>query len=273
MRAPTTNPITQGRHGQYNAVDYSARPDTTIYAPEAGKVTFYANAGDCGNNMQLQGAGRRHGFCHLERALVSVGQQVQEGQPIGIMGYTGLTIPAGPNGRHLHWVIQKGGVYVYPPSLITSQVNNNQGDEPMISDVDNEYGRWNKLFVQIRGRNASRDEFRKAAVGRSWLRAMEILSDDREADQATADGNLGALARRDNWQDQIYSLQDALRVTNERLAQVSAKADLTDKLQKQVDELVASNAKLVEERAKDEQTGQSFLRWLGDQLNKLLGKG
>lgn len=56
---------------------------------------------------------------------------------------------------------------------------------PPIADTDSEFNRWNKLFVQIRGRNASRDEFRAAAVNRTWLAAMEILSDNPEADAAT----------------------------------------------------------------------------------------
>lgn len=123
MRAPTTNIVTQGKHGTYNAVDYAADPDPNIYAPEDGKITFYQNSGDCGNNLHLTAGGNVHGFCHLERATVSVGDQVKKGQVIGIMGYTGYTIPAGPNGRHLHWVIRQGSTYVYPPSLVNETVN------------------------------------------------------------------------------------------------------------------------------------------------------
>lgn len=131
MRPPTSNPVTQTKHGDYTAVDYSSRPDPNIYAPEDGKVTFYGVAGNCGNNLQIQSGNRRHGFCHLQEALVSAGQLVRKGQIVGVMGYTGLTIPSGPNGRHLHWVINIGGsTYVYPPSLVTEPFN--QG-EPMIT--------------------------------------------------------------------------------------------------------------------------------------------
>jgi len=120
MRPPTSNPITQGKHGNYNAVDYSSRPDVYIYAPEGGKVTFYQYAGNCGNNLQFAGvSGYTHGFCHLETSYVKVGQTIQKGQKIGKMGYTGLTDPVGPNGRHLHWVLRKGNTYYYPPSKVT----------------------------------------------------------------------------------------------------------------------------------------------------------
>lgn len=118
MIAPTNNGITQGKHGTYNAVDYSSSPDANIYAPEDGTIVSYANNGNCGNNLQMNGANGRHGFCHLERATVSAGQAVKKGQVIGVMGYTGYTIPAGPGGRHLHWVLNKNGVYVYPPSFV-----------------------------------------------------------------------------------------------------------------------------------------------------------
>jgi hypothetical protein len=82
-----------------------------------------------------------------------------------------------------------------------------QEDEPMIADVDNEFGRWNKLAYQIRGRSMSREEFRQAAVGRTWLQAMEILSDSAESDAATNAQNVGQVAIRDQWDQQIYGLQ------------------------------------------------------------------
>src|SRR6187549_561590 len=82
--------------------------------------------------------------------------------------------------------------WLHPNNQSTN--NTSAGDEPMISDADNEYGRWNKLFYQIRGRNAGRDEFRNAAVGRQWLTAMEILSDNSEADAATHAQEVGQQA-------------------------------------------------------------------------------
>ena len=120
MQRPTSNRITQGRHGQYNAVDFSSwkikylvrRPD--FYAPESGKITAYGKSGACGNRLELTSGKNRHGFCHLEKSYVKVGQSIRRGQKIGKMGYTGYTIPSGPGGRHLHWVINRGGKYLYP---------------------------------------------------------------------------------------------------------------------------------------------------------------
>lgn len=118
MQVPTLNAVTQGEHGQYKAVDYGSSPDSTFYAPEDGRIDSYGDSGTCGNRLVLVSGANRHAFCHLEKPLVSVGQNVKRGQPLGVMGYTGYTIPSGPGGRHLHHVIQVNGTYVYPPSLV-----------------------------------------------------------------------------------------------------------------------------------------------------------
>ncbi len=80
-------------------------------------------------------------------------------------------------------------------------------EDEMVQDTDNEYGRWRKAFYQIRGRDANRQEFKNAAVGRTWLNALEILSDDPEADSSTNNQEVGKVAIQDNWQGQIYDLQ------------------------------------------------------------------
>ena len=148
MRAPTSNPITQGAHGTSKAVDYSARPDPNIYAPEDGRVVSYGYVGDCGNNLRVRSGSRLHSFCHLERPTVSVGQNVKKGQVIGIMGYTGYTIPAGPGGRHLHWWVKQGSTYYYPPSLINEPFNTPQGG----SEVANR-NQVNNIYKAVLHRN------------------------------------------------------------------------------------------------------------------------
>ena len=123
MQAVTQNRITQGQHGTSKAVDYSASPDKTLYAPEDGVIDSYMQRGSGTSNaglaLRMRGANGLHQFAHTERSLVKVGQSVKRGQPIAIMGYTGYTIPSGPAGAHVHWWIQRSnGTYVYPPSII-----------------------------------------------------------------------------------------------------------------------------------------------------------
>lgn len=93
-------------------------------------------------------------------------------------------------------------------------------EEITIHDTDNEYGRWNKLGVQIRGRELSRDEFRAAAVGKTWLQAMEILSDNPEADLATEAQNKGSQAQL----DAAKATKDAAVTAAQKTAPVATKA-------------------------------------------------
>lgn len=119
MRAPTSNAISQGKHGAYNAVDYRAVPDPVIYAPEDGVITFRGNDGDCGEKLWLQSGTRRHTFCHLQAYWVVLNQKVIKGQRLGLMGNTGRS-----TGPHLHWAVNIGGnTWVYPPSLVDEPFN------------------------------------------------------------------------------------------------------------------------------------------------------
>ena len=56
-----------------------------------------------------------------------------------------------------------------------------QGDEPMISDTDNEFARWNQLHHQLLKYPGTREVFRQLAVGKTWLKQIEILSDHGDA--------------------------------------------------------------------------------------------
>ena len=152
MQAPTLNRITQTKHGEFSAVDYSFEPDPTIYAPEDGVVTSYTSDSKCGNNLKFRSLDglHRHGFCHLESADVKAGDKIRRGQVLGVMGYTGYTIPMGPNGRHLHWVVSLNGVYVYPPMLI---------NEPFKKgDIVLEDGELDRLIKGMLGREPTAEE-------------------------------------------------------------------------------------------------------------------
>lgn len=147
MRPPTANAITQGMHGTFNAVDYSSAPDPDFYAPEDATIVSYAQNGDCGNNLQMDGPTGRHGFCHVEYINVAVGARVNKGQKLGRMGYNGLTIPAGPAGRHLHWVLRlPNGTYVYPPTKITEPFGGSQGGTNVILTEEDAKTLYRRLF-------------------------------------------------------------------------------------------------------------------------------
>jgi murein DD-endopeptidase MepM/ murein hydrolase activator NlpD len=124
MKSPTYGRVSQGFWALHKAVDVVNQLGTPIVAPVAGKVTHVGQMGsgvsNAGNVVQIGNpAGDAHRLCHLNSAIVKVGQTVKEGQIVGYMGYTGFTIPAGIKGTHLHWVMFKGGVRVDPRKYVT----------------------------------------------------------------------------------------------------------------------------------------------------------
>ncbi len=102
---PTTGIITKTIWGHgYEAVDIANDCGTTpIVAAASGKVI---RAGyrewRCGNGIDIEHSrGVITRYCHLSKISVSAGENVEKGQPIGMMGNTGHTV--GPTGCHLHF--------------------------------------------------------------------------------------------------------------------------------------------------------------------------
>lgn len=142
MRPPSPNRVTLGfgiipgyslNNGKHIGVDYSSLPDPFAYAPEDGTVFFYGEAGTCGNNLQIDGATGRVGFCHLETSYVKAGDRVKKGQKVAKIGYTGYVEPPGKDGAHLHTVLYKNGEYVDIRKYITEPFGS-EGEE-QVTDI------------------------------------------------------------------------------------------------------------------------------------------
>jgi biotin carboxyl carrier protein len=92
---------------RYGGVDlsyprpYPAAPK--IFTPIAGKVVS-AGTDEWHSVIIIDSEGFRHGFLHMERATVKVGQQVKAGQQIGNEGGWGRK-GNGTYGHHLHYQI------------------------------------------------------------------------------------------------------------------------------------------------------------------------
>jgi murein DD-endopeptidase MepM/ murein hydrolase activator NlpD len=81
-----------------------------IYAPADGVVVFAGSLIVRGNAVMIDhGLGVYSGYMHQAEVLVEVGDQVETGQVIGVVGETGRV-----NGPHLHLEIWAGGVQVDP---------------------------------------------------------------------------------------------------------------------------------------------------------------
>lgn len=106
---------TQGRHGilWHNAVDItSGNVGEPIWAAADGVVVWARTSGwngGAGRSIMIQHAnGSKTFYAHLDTLLVTVGQQVKQGEQIGTLGYSGHVIPKGPNGAHLHFEVSRG---------------------------------------------------------------------------------------------------------------------------------------------------------------------
>ena len=94
----------------HSGIDYAGGIGQPITAPAAGVVVFAGPLVVCGNATYIyHGWGVYSGICHQSTIKVTVGQQVQQGDLIGLVGSTGRI--TGPN---LHWEVWVNGVTVNP---------------------------------------------------------------------------------------------------------------------------------------------------------------
>lgn len=195
--------------GIYNqpGSNYIQIPNSPTAVPQAGDIIVWNNnyGGGFGHTAIANGEGNTSYF-------VSFDQNWQPGSPAVLVkhNYNGV----------IGWLRPKNNAGTPAGS-----------GEDMINQGANEYARANKLHQQVRGRALSRDVF-NAFVGKSWLTYIETLSDDPEANNWQENGKVGAVARRDNWQQQIYDLQ----------AQNGVQQKSLDEMGKQIRELQAQVA-------------------------------
>lgn len=95
-----------GSHAGYKAVDIANSTGTPIYAADTGiviRASWYAGYGNCVDIDHGNGYVTRYG--HNSQILVTVGQKVQQGEEIALMGSTGNS-----TGPHCHFEIHYNGV-------------------------------------------------------------------------------------------------------------------------------------------------------------------
>jgi murein DD-endopeptidase MepM/ murein hydrolase activator NlpD len=102
-----TNLVVEGIH---TGLDFAGGEGLQIFAPAPGKVVFAAPLTVRGNATIIDhGWGVYSGFWHQSQIHVNVGDVVEEGQVIGLVGGTGRA-----TGAHLHWEVWVNGIQVNP---------------------------------------------------------------------------------------------------------------------------------------------------------------
>ncbi len=92
--------------GRHSGVDFRALSGTPILAPDRGRVVMAEFLEVLGNCVWLDhGGGLYSGYGHLSAFAVALGDTVERGQTIGLVGATGSA-----TGPHLHWEVRVRGV-------------------------------------------------------------------------------------------------------------------------------------------------------------------
>lgn len=157
-----TIPTVTSEYGPRTPIDTNGdgRPDTGNFhfgidlrgwannkSPFAGKVIFAAYNGAAGNEIRIQAPnGDVVRIKHNARFLVSVGQQVAEGQDVGVMGTTGAS-----TGVHCHfecWV--KGTTHINPRVYMAAAISGAGNSGGGLQSINEEVPMF-KIFRQPGG--------------------------------------------------------------------------------------------------------------------------
>jgi murein DD-endopeptidase MepM/ murein hydrolase activator NlpD len=124
LQAPVHGAIVEpfapiGRYAGHWGVDFAVAPATVVAAADDGIVTFVGVV--VGNRtVTIDHGGVKSSYSFLTRTLVSHGDRVVRGQPIGLSGHHG--------GRHaLHFSTRIGGGYVDPEPLLACRADPGPG--------------------------------------------------------------------------------------------------------------------------------------------------
>lgn len=110
-----THPI-QGKYHFHPAIDIAATKIKDLYAIQSGTVIHCQKSGynyGAGKNIKIDfGNGYVATYMHMEKVNVNLGDKVEKGQIVGIMGRTGSA-----TGVHLHFQVTKNGQNINPFNL------------------------------------------------------------------------------------------------------------------------------------------------------------
>jgi murein DD-endopeptidase MepM/ murein hydrolase activator NlpD len=103
-----------GRNALHRGVDFAGPAGAQVVAVASGVVTYAKERFGYGKTVEINhGNGYVTRYAHNQRLLVTVGDTVQKGQAISLIGSTGRS-----TGPHLHFEVLKQGRPVDPMSFV-----------------------------------------------------------------------------------------------------------------------------------------------------------
>ncbi len=98
----------------HEGIDFAAPLGTPIHAVAAGIVTWAGPRGGYGNMVQIaHGNGFSTRYGHASKILVHVGETVQRGDVIALVGSTGWS-----TGPHVHFEVLRKGLEINPARFV-----------------------------------------------------------------------------------------------------------------------------------------------------------
>lgn len=109
------HPVTKKR-SFHAGIDITSRKGTPVAAPVSGRITSAGYAGLMGKTVRIKTTtGMELFFGHLSMIKCKIGQQINKGQTIGLVGSSGRA-----TGPHLHFAIKARGKYVDPLKFLAN---------------------------------------------------------------------------------------------------------------------------------------------------------
>lgn len=111
-----TDPF-NGRREMHRGMDFAGKKGSDIAATAAGVVTWAGKRYGYGNLVEVNhGNGYATRYGHCQKVLVKVGDKVERGQKIALMGSTGRS-----TGPHVHYEVLKNGRQINPRKFIQAR--------------------------------------------------------------------------------------------------------------------------------------------------------
>lgn len=103
-----------GRNAFHRGLDFAGPAGSQVVSVASGVVTYSKDRFGYGRTVEINhGNGYVTRYAHNQKALVGVGDTVQKGQPIALIGSTGRS-----TGPHLHFEVLRNGRAVDPMSFV-----------------------------------------------------------------------------------------------------------------------------------------------------------
>ncbi|SBV95333.1 putative Peptidase M23B [uncultured Alphaproteobacteria bacterium] len=103
-----------GELAEHSGIDFRGEKGDVALATAPGTVVYVGDRGNYGLTVDIDhGMGLVTRFAHLEEALVKVGDELQTGGPVALIGNSGRS-----TGRHLHYEVRYNGQPYNPKELI-----------------------------------------------------------------------------------------------------------------------------------------------------------